>query len=160
MTIAVGDRLPDITFKQLTESGMGDITTADIFAGKKVVVFAVPGAFTPTCSASHLPGFVEHAQAIRDKGVDDIVCTSVNDPFVMRAWGVQAGAEGVVTMLADGSALFAKAVGLDQDRTSGGMGVRSQRYAMIVEDGVVTTLAVEEPGAFDVSSAQSVLKSL
>lgn len=160
MPIAVGDSLPDVTFKRLGEGGMGEVTTSEIFAGKKVVVFAVPGAFTPTCSAKHLPGFIEQAAAFKEKGVDEVVCLSVNDPFVMKVWGEQAGADGTVSMLPDGNATFTKAIGLVLDASGAGLGTRSQRYAMVVEDGVVKTLSVEAQGAFEVSSAEAVLKTL
>lgn len=160
MSIAVGDKLPSITFKRLTDSGMGDQTSQEIFAGKKVVVFAVPGAFTPTCSAKHLPGYIEQAAAMKAKGVDDIVCLSVNDPFVMKTWGEQVGATGTVTMVADGNCEFTKAVGLVMDGRGAGLGDRSQRYAMVVEDGVVSVLSVEQPGSFEVSSAEAILKTL
>jgi len=160
MTIQVGDKIPEVTLAHMTESGPQPITTADIFAGKKVVLFAVPGAFTPTCSAKHLPGFVAHADAIRAKGVDTIACLSVNDAFVMDAWGKDQGVGDKVLMLADGSAAFTKAVDLVLDLTDRGFGVRSDRYAMIVEDGTVTALNREAPGAFEVSSAEAVLERL
>ncbi len=160
MPIAVGDRLPSVTFKRLAENGMEEVTTSDIFDGKKVVMFAVPGAFTPTCSAKHLPGFIEHAADFKAKGVDDIVCIAVNDPFIMKTWGAQSNATGAVTMLPDGNCEFTKAIDLVMDGTGAGLGERSQRYAMIVDDGVVKSLEVEEPGAFDVSSAEAVLKKL
>ena len=147
MAIQVGGKIPDVTLKT---TDMKDVTTADLFSGKKVVLFAVPGAFTPTCSAKHLPGFVHKADEIRARGVDDIVCVSVNDAFVMDAWAKQQGAAGKVTLVADGSGEFAKAMGLDFDASKFGMGVRSQRYAAIVE----------EPMAFEVSSAEAVLAKL
>ena len=159
MTISVGDKLPACTFKHMTESGPADISTDDIFAGKKVVLFALPGAFTPTCSASHLPGYVVNADALFAKGVDTIVCLSVNDAFVMGAWGEQQNADNVL-MLADGSADFTKAAGLELDLTPHGMGVRSDRYAMIVDDGVVSVLNREAPGKFEVSSAEAMLAAL
>lgn len=160
MAIQVGDSVPSITLKHLTADGMQDITTDSLFKGKKTVLFSVPGAFTPTCSAKHLPGFVEQADALKAKGVDEIVCTAVNDPFVMRAWGEKHGAEGKVTMLPDGMALLASALGLTQELAGPQLGVRGQRFALVAEDGVVTHLAVEEGGAFEVSSAEAVLKAL
>lgn len=153
-----GDRLPSVTFQLLEKDGAVNLTTEDIFAGKKVVLFAVPGAFTPTCSQAHLPGFVANADKIADKGVDTIVCLSVNDAFVMSAWGQQQNAEAVM-MLADGGADFTKEIGLHVETGVFG-GVRSRRYAMIVEDGVVTTLNVEEPKQFEVSTAEAVLAAL
>src|SRR5579875_1320502 len=137
---------------------MKDIDTGEFFKGKKVVLFALPGAFTPTCSAKHLPGFVEKAAEIRSKGVDTIACLSVNDAFVMEAWGKQNNADGKVRMLADGNGDFTRAVGLEMDGSGYGLGKRSQRYAMIVDDGVVKMLNVEKPGSFEVSSAEAVLK--
>lgn len=160
MAIKVGDSVPSITLKHLTADGMQDITTDSLFKGKKTVLFSVPGAFTPTCSAKHLPGFVEQADAIRAKGVEEIVCTAVNDPFVMRAWGEKHGVEGKVAMLPDGMALLASALGLTQELAGPQLGVRGQRFALVAEDGVVTHLAVEEGGAFEVSSAEAVLKAL
>ncbi|MEM7209315.1 MAG: peroxiredoxin [Pseudomonadota bacterium] len=159
MTISVGDKLPDCNFSHLTESGPQGLTTAEVFAGKKVVLFAVPGAFTPTCSVSHLPGFVVKADEIFAKGVDTIACLAVNDAFVMGAWGEQQNAENIL-MLADGSAEFTRAVGLELDLTGFGMGVRSDRYAMIVDDGVVSLLNREAPRAFEVSSAEAILAAL
>lgn len=160
MTIQVGDAIPSMTLKRLGPSGMEEITTDAIFKGKKVVMFAVPGAFTPTCSAKHLPGFIEHADAIKAKGVDTIVCMAVNDPFVMKAWGEQAGIGDKVMMLPDGNGALTKALGLEMDGTAYGLGHRSQRFALVVEDGTVTKLAVEPPGAFGVSSAAAVLAEL
>jgi peroxiredoxin len=157
MPIKEGDRIPSVTLKT---TDMKDITTDEIFGGKKVVIFAVPGAFTPTCSEQHLPGYIAHADAIRAKGVDDIVCVSVNDAFVMGAWGKDRGAGDAVTMIADGNGDLAKALGLDFDGSGIGFGVRSQRYAAIVEDGVVTKLAVEAPMKFEVSSAEAILEGL
>lgn len=156
--IKTGDSLPNVTFSLLTEDGASDPTTADLFDGKKVVLFALPGAFTPTCSASHLPGYVVHADAIKAKGVDSIICLSVNDKFVMKAWGDASNAENII-MLADGGAAFSKATGLAMETGDFG-GVRSQRYAMVVDNGVVTTLNVEEAGAFEVSSAEAILETL
>ena len=160
MTIQVGNRIPNETLAQMTDSGPAAITTGEIFSGKKVVVFALPGAFTPTCSAKHLPGFVQHADAIRAKGVDAIACLSVNDAFVMGAWGKDQGVGDKVLMLADGSGKLTKAMGLELDLIERGLGLRSDRYAMIVEDGVVTLLNREAPGAFEVSSAETILAAL
>lgn len=160
MTITVGDKLPSATMTTMTADGPGPVSTDDFFAGKKVVLFAVPGAFTPTCSAKHLPGFIEQADEILGKGVDAIACMSVNDVFVMHAWGKDAGVADKVVMLADGNGDFTKAIGLEMDGTGFGMGIRSQRFAMIVEDGVVTELNVEDPGAFQVSTANHILGQL
>ena len=160
MTIAVGDKIPSAKLKTMTAEGPKDVSTDDIFAGKKVVMFAVPGAFTPTCSAKHLPGFVEKAAQLKAKGVDTIACLSVNDAFVMGAWGKAQSTDGKVLMLADGSAAFTKQLGLDLDLSGPGMGVRSKRYAMIVDNGVVKKLNVEAPGAFEVSSADAILGAL
>jgi len=160
MKIKVGDTLPSMKLMMATSEGPKEVSTDDIFKGKKVVLFAVPGAFTPTCSAKHLPGFVQHADAIKAKGVDTVACISVNDAFVMGAWGKDQGTEGKVTMLADGAATFAKAVGLELDLNARGMGWRSQRYALVAEDGKVTHLAIEPPGKFDVSNAESILGAL
>lgn len=156
MTIAVGDRLPDVKLVKATAEGPEQVQSADYFAGKTVALFAVPGAFTPTCSAKHLPGFVEKADELKAKGVDEIVATSVNDAFVMGAWKDSAGSDDI-TMLADGNGEFAKETGLDADFTGFGMGHRSQRYSMLVEDGVVKQLNVEAPGDFSVSSAEHML---
>jgi peroxiredoxin len=160
MAIKVGDKLPEVELQVAKPGGIEQINTRDIFAGKKVVLFAVPGAFTPTCSAKHLPGFVEKADAILAKGVDAIVCLSVNDAFVMQAWGKDRGAGDKVLMLADGSAQLTKALGLEMDGSKFGMGVRSQRYAAIVEDGVVKKLHVEAPMKLEVSSAEAILADL
>lgn len=161
MAINVGDKVPAATLMQKTADGIEPVATEDYFAGKKVVLFSVPGAFTPTCSAKHLPGFVNNADALKGKGVDSIACVSVNDAFVMDAWGKDQQVGGKVDMLADGSAMFAKAMGLELDLTERGLGVRGQRYAMVVEDGVVKELFVEPtPGDFEVSSAEHVLGSL
>ena len=161
MAIKAGDTLPfDIKLKEMGEKGPQDVSVGDLFKGKKVVLFAVPGAFTPTCSMKHLPGFVQNAAAIRAKGVDSIICLSVNDAFVMGAWGKEQKAGDKVMMLGDGGAEFTNAMGLSMDLTKNGMGVRSQRYAMIVQDGVIKDLFVEKPGAFEVSSAENVLKHL
>jgi len=160
MTIKVGDQIPSIKLMMGTPEGPKETSTDEIFKGRKVVLFAVPGAFTPTCSAKHLPGFVQNAAALKAKGVDTVACISVNDAFVMGAWGKDQGTEGKVTMLADGSAAFAKALGLELDLVARGMGVRSQRYALIAQDGKVTHLAVEAPGGFEVSKAESILANL
>ena len=160
MTISTGDRLPDATFTVMTSDGPTKMTTSDVFAGKTVALFAVPGAFTPTCSAKHLPGYVEKAADFRAKGVDAIACTSVNDVFVMGAWGKDQGVGDDVIMLADGNGDFAEATGLVMDGSGFGMGKRSKRYSMIVKDGVVTELNIEEPGDFKVSSADFMLGQL
>jgi glutaredoxin/glutathione-dependent peroxiredoxin len=160
MTIKVGDTIPSMKLMTPTADGPKEIATDDIFKGKKVVLFAVPGAFTPTCSAKHLPGFIHEAEAIKAKGVDTIVCLAVNDVFVMGAWAKDQGASGKVLMLADGSAAFTKALGLELDLVARGLGVRSQRFALIAEDGKVTHLAVEAPGGFDVSRAEAILEAL
>jgi peroxiredoxin len=160
MTIKVGDTLPEATFMTMTADGPSPITTDDVFKGKKVALFAVPGAFTPTCSARHLPGFKDHAGAFKDKGVDVIACVSVNDVFVMGAWGKAQEVGDAVMMLADGNGAFTTALGLELDGSKFGMGKRSQRYSMIVTDGVVETLNVEEGGEFKVSSADYMLAQL
>jgi peroxiredoxin len=160
MAIAVGEKIPSAKLKTMTAEGPKDISTDDIFNGKKVVLFAVPGAFTPTCSAKHLPGFVEKAAEIKGKGVYTIACLAVNDAFVMGAWGKAQNTGDKVLMLADGAAAFTKQLGLDLDLTGPGMGVRSKRYAMVVDNGTVKALQVEAPGAFEVSSADAILKAL
>jgi peroxiredoxin len=160
MTIKVGDKLPSVTLKYMNKDGMQTATTDDLFKGKKAILFGLPGAFTPTCSAKHLPGFVTHADELKKKGVDVIACLSVNDAFVMDAWGKAQTAGEKVLMLADGNADFAKAVGLTMDGTGYGMGLRTSRWAMVLEDGKVKTLNVEAPGAFEVSSAEAVMKAL
>jgi peroxiredoxin len=161
MAIKVGDRLPSATFMTMTADGPKPQTTDEIFKGKKVVLFAVPGAFTPTCHKNHLPGFLTNADAIKGKGIDTIAVTGVNDVFVMDAWKKNTAAEGKIEFLADGSAAFAKAIGLSVDLGERGLGTRSQRYAMVVEDGVIKTLNVEEaPGKADVSGAENLLKGL
>ncbi|MFP6806275.1 MAG: peroxiredoxin [Pseudomonadales bacterium] len=159
MSISIGDNVPEATMKIMGEKGPQDITTADIFSGKKVVLFALPGAFTPTCSAAHLPGFVVNADKIKEKGVDSIVCLSVNDAFVMNAWGKDKNAEELM-MVADGNGDFTKAMGLEMDGSAFGLGSRSQRYAMIVEDGKITALNVEQGPTFEVSSADAILEAL
>jgi len=157
----VGDKVPSATLYELGSEGPKPVKTDELFApGKKVVAFALPGAFTPTCSAKHVPGFVADADKFKAKGVDTVACISVNDAFVMGEWGKNQKADGKVKMLADGSAEFSKAMDLVMDLTSRGMGVRSQRYAMIVDNGVIKGLFVEKPGAFEVSSAENVLKHL
>lgn len=160
MTIKVGDKLPAGTFKQMTKDGPTNLTTDQLFKGKTVVLFSVPGAFTPTCDAKHLPGFVEQAAAIKAKGVDTIACTAVNDVFVMNAWGKAGNAGDRVLMLADGNGDYARALGLELDASGFGMGKRGKRFALIAKDGVVTHLNVEAPGEFKVSSAEYVLGQL
>ncbi len=160
MTIATGDKLPEATLVEMTENGPKPRTTAEIFGGRKVALFSVPGAFTPTCSAKHLPGFIANADAFAAKGVDEIVCMAVNDAFVMGAWGKAQNADGKVSMLADGNGDFVKALGLEMDGTAFGMGLRGQRFSMIVEDGTVTSLNIEGPGEFHVSSAEYMLDQL
>ena len=161
MTIKVGDKIPSsITLKFMSPEGVKEVTTDDFFRSKKVALFGLPGAFTPTCSARHLPGYVDRAPELKAKGVNEIACISVNDAFVMGAWGKEHKAEGKVTMLADGSGDFARAIGLELDLTKNGMGKRSQRYSMVVDNGVVKALNVEKPGQFEVSSAEAMLKAL
>jgi len=161
MAVKVGDALPaDVKLKEMSDGAPKDVTVGELFKGKKVVLFAVPGAFTPTCSMKHLPGFVEQAQAIRQKGVDEIVCLSVNDAFVMGAWGDQQKAQGKVRMVADGNGELTRALGLEIDASGFGMGARSRRYAMIVDDGKVKELLVEPGGGLNVSSAESVISKL
>lgn len=160
MTIKVGEKLPNATFRVMTDEGPKPKTTDEVFKGKKVVLFAVPGAFTPTCSKNHLPGFVANAAAIKAKGIDAIAVTGVNDAFVMDAWKKSAGSDDI-EFLADGSADFAKAVGLELDAGAMGLGTRSKRYCMVVDDGVVKSLAIEDsPGKADASGAEALLKSL
>ena len=160
MTIATGDKLPEATLVKVTDNGPEQVNAADYFKGRKVALFSVPGAFTPTCSAKHLPGYVEKAAELKARGIDEIACTAVNDAFVMGAWGKSANADGKVSMLADGNGDFVKALGLDADFNKFGMGQRGQRFSMIVNDGVVEQLNVEEPGAFNVSSAEYMLERL
>ncbi|AXS39496.1 peroxiredoxin [Breoghania sp. L-A4] len=158
MTIQVGDRLPDATFKITTADGPAETTTQEVFGGKKAILFAVPGAFTPTCHKNHLPGFLENLDTFKGKGIDTIAVVSVNDVFVMDAWAEATGGKGKLVFLADGSAEFTKAVGLELDATAGGLGIRSKRYAMVVEDGVVKALNVEDqPGQAVASSAAALL---
>lgn len=159
MTIKEGDKLPEATVHIMKDGRPTPVSTSELFAGKKVVLFAVPGAYTPTCSQAHLPGFVVNADAIKAKGVDSIVCMAVNDAFVMDSWGKDHNAEQLV-MVGDGNGEFTKALGLEMDGSGFGLGTRSQRFAMVVEDGVVTKLAVEEPGKFEVSKAEAVLEGL
>ena len=159
-TIKVGDTIPAMKLMTPTEGGPKEIATDELFKGKKVVMFAVPGAFTPTCSAKHLPGFVENVAAFHAKGVETIVCMAVNDPFVMGAWAKDQNVGSEIVMLADGSGAFTKALGLELDLVVRGLGVRSQRFALVAEDGKVTHLAIEQPGGFDVSRAEAVLEAL
>ena len=161
MTIKVGDKLPETTFRVMTADGPAPRTTAEVFNGRKVVLFAVPGAFTPTCSNNHLPGFLAKLDEIKAKGVDHVAVTAVNDVFVMNAWAKASEGEGKIEFLADGSADLAKAIGLELDATAGGLGVRSKRYAMIVNDGTVEWLAVEDaPGKADATGADAVIAQL
>lgn len=160
MTINVGDRIPSATLKQMTKDGPANVTTDQLFAGKKVVLFSVPGAFTPTCHAKHLPGFVEKFDALKAKGVDTVACLAVNDVFVMDAWGKASGVGERIVMLADGNAEFTKALGLELDASGFGMGTRGKRFAMVVQDGVVKHLNVESAGEFRVSAADYVLGQL
>ena len=159
MTIQTGDKLPDVPLTIATSEGPRPTTTGEYFGGKKVALFAVPGAYTPTCSARHLPSFIEKAGELKSKGVDEIACTAVNDAFVMSAWARESGAEDI-TMLSDGNGQFAQAIGLTMDAAKFGMGTRSQRYSMIVNDGVVEQLNVEEPGAYRVSGAETLIEQL
>jgi glutaredoxin/glutathione-dependent peroxiredoxin len=167
MTIKPGDKLPDATLSEFYDVegngcslGPNAFKVADLVKGKKIVIFGLPGAFTPTCSAKHVPSYLENYDKLSAKGVDEIWCVSVNDAFVMGSWGREQKAAGKVRMMADGSAEFSKACGLTQDLTARGMGIRSQRYAMLVEDGVVKSVSIEEPGKYEVSSAEAVLKAL
>jgi peroxiredoxin len=160
MAIKVGDKVPSVTLRYLTPEGPKGVSSEEFFGGKKVVLFGLPGAFTRTCSERHLPSYVTHAAELKAKGVDAIACLAVNDPFVMGAWGKQHQADDKVVMLGDGSGDFTRAIGLELDRIKEGMGIRSQRYSMLVEDGVVKALHVEQPGQFDVSSAETMLKAL
>ena len=158
--IKIGDEIPHAKLVAATPDGPKEITTEALFKGKKVVLFAVPGAFTPTCSAKHLPGFVQNVDALRAKGVDQIACLAVNDPFVMGAWARDQEVGDRILMLSDGMASFTKMLGLELDLSARGLGLRSQRYAMIVDDGTVSTLNVEKPGGFEVSRAEAVLEAL
>jgi peroxiredoxin len=160
MAIREGDRLPEATFEMMTPEGKKQMTTADVFAGRRVVLFAVPGAFTSTCSNMHLPGYLQQIEALKAKGADAVICTAVNDASVMRAWEKQTGAEGKIMFLADGNADFARKLGLDIDLSRSGMGLRSRRYSMIVEDGVVRRLNVEEKPGVNVSGVETMLAQL
>ena len=160
MTIKVGDKLPSVEFNVMTSDGQQKLSTDVVFAGRKVVLFAVPGAFTPTCSNTHMPGFLEQLETIKAKGVDTIACTSVNDVHVMAAWAKQSGAEGRIMMLADGNGTFAKACGLDKNLEVAGMGHRSSRYSMIVDNSIVTALNVEDKSGVNVSGAETILEQL
>jgi len=160
MTIKVGDKLPSVTLTILGDSGPQPVSIDDLCSGKKVVLFAVPGAFTPTCSMQHVPGFVDKASAFKDKNIDTVACISVNDPFVMGAWGKDRSVGDSVMMLAYGNGEFTAAIGLEMDGSGFGLGTRSQRYAMVIDDGVVTLLNVESGPGLDVSSAESILASL
>ena len=160
MTIKLGDQVPAGEFHVMTEDGVGKINTDELFGGKRVVVFSVPGAFTPTCSQAHLPGFVTKAEDIKQKGIDTIACLSVNDAWVMDAWGQHQNVGDDILMLGDGNADFSSALGLTFDGSTFGMGARGQRFAMIVDDGTVAHLAIEAPGQFEVSSAQAILTVL
>ena len=158
--IKVGDAIPDMKLTIATAEGPKEMSTDDLFAGKKVVLFAVPGAFTPTCSVRHLPGYLQNIDAMQAKGVDTVICMAVNDGFVMGAWAKDQGVDGKIVMVADGSGAFTKALGLELDLVARGLGMRSQRFAMVVQDKVVASLAVEPPGGFEVSKAESVLAAL
>lgn len=161
MPIAPGDRLPDVTFRILSETGPKPVSTADVFAGKTMVLFGVPGAFTPTCHKTHLPGFMKEAEAFKAKGVSGIAVVAVNDPFVMATWARETGGEGVLTFLSDGNAEFAKATGLDVDLSGAGLGIRNRRFSMLVEDGVVKKINIEEaPGKAELSSAETLICQL
>ncbi len=160
MTISIGDKIPSVDLNIMTGDGPGGISTDDLFAGKTVAMFGLPGAFTRTCSARHLPGFVDNSEALRAKGIDDIVCISVNDPFVMDAWAKAQDVGDTVLMVADGSAKFAKAAGLDADMSAKGFGVRCRRFSMVVVDGTVKSLNIDEPGSFEVTSAEVMLGEL
>jgi len=160
MSTQVGDKMPAGSFGVMTSDGPGSISTDELFAGKKVVLFAVPGAFTPTCSAKHLPGFVQNVAALKSRGVDTIACLSVNDLFVMDAWGKDQGVGDAVVMLADGNGDYTKALGLELDASGFGMGQRAKRFAMVIDDGVVSQLHVEAPGEFKVSAAEFILENL
>jgi len=160
MTIKVGDQMPKGQFTRMGANGPEPVSTDDFFRGKKVALFSVPGAFTPTCSAKHLPGFVNNAAALKEKGVDTVACMAVNDVFVMKAWGESSKAGGKVDMLADGNGEYARALGLELDASKFGMGTRSKRFSAIIDDGVVQALNIEPPGEFGISSAESMLKQL
>ncbi len=158
--VKIGDNIPDAKLVIGSADGLAAASAADLFAGKKVVLFALPGAFTPTCSAKHVPGFLEHFEAFKAKGIDQLICLSVNDGFVMAAWAKDQGTGGKITMVGDGNIEFTKAMGLEIDASRGGMGVRSRRYGLYAEDGVIKVLNVEEPGQFEVSSAEAMLNAI
>ena len=160
MTIKVGDKIPSISVRMMKDGNNTQVATDELFAGKKVALFAVPGAFTPTCSAKHLPSFLDNADALKKKGVDVIMGISVNDPFVMRAWGENANVGDKITLLSDGNGDFAKALGVDADMSKNGMGTRSRRYSMLIDNGVVKVLNLEEPGAFAVSGGDHMLTQI
>ncbi len=160
MTIKVGDKVPSMTLKRLGPNGLEDVDTGALFGGRKVVLFSVPGAYTPTCSAEHLPGYVARADEIKAKGVDDIVCLSVNDPWVMKAWGEEHGVRGKVTMLPDGNGAFTKALGIEADLSGANLGIRGKRCSMIVEDGVVKSIDIEPDKGVSVSGADACLVKL
>ena len=157
MTIQVGDKFPSVTLKHLTSNGMQEVNTDDLLKGKKAVLFAVPGAFTPTCSAKHLPGFVQRADEFKAKGYE-VICMAVNDPFVMEAWGQSANVGDKILMLPDGNGTLTRELGLEMDATGHSLGKRSKRFAMVIDDGVVKAVNVEAPGAFEVSSADAILR--
>ncbi|HEY3777469.1 MAG TPA: peroxiredoxin [Rhizomicrobium sp.] len=160
MTIKIGDRVPSATLMEMKDGKPQPVSTDEIFRGRKIALFALPGAFTPTCSAKHLPGYVQNAENLKGKGIDAIACVSVNDAFVMGAWGEHQGAGGKVMMLADGNGDFTRALGLEMDATKYGMGKRSQRFSMLVDNGVVKQLNIEDPGAYSVSSAEHLLQQV
>ena len=160
MTLSIGDKIPSVDLNIMTEDGPGGISTDDLFAGKTVAMFGLPGAFTRTCSARHLPSFVDNSEALKAKGIDDIVCISVNDPFVMDAWAKAQNVGDKVLLVADGSAKFARAAGLDTDMSAKGFGVRCRRFSMVVEDGTVKSLNIDEPGSFEITSAEIMLSQL
>ena len=160
MTISAGEKMPSGAFGTMTDAGPGAISTDELFAGKKVILVSVPGAFTPTCSMNHLPGYVDHIDALKAKDVDTVACMAVNDVFVMDAWGKDRGVGGNVLMLADGNGEYAQALGHEMDASAFGMGMRGQRFAIIVDDGVATHVAIEAPGQFEVSKAEAVLEAL
>lgn len=161
MSIAVGEKLPEATFRVMTADGPAEKTVADVFGGKKVAAFAVPGAYTPTCHAKHVPGFLDNLDALKARGVDDVVCIAVNDPFVLGKWATDTGADGKITFLSDGNGEFTRAIGLELDGSAVGLGMRSKRYALLADDGVVSVLNIEDvPSTADTSSAEALLKSL
>jgi len=158
MTIKNGDKIPSVIIKNLTSNGLQDLSTDVVFSGKKVVMFAVPGAYTPTCSAKHLPSYVQYLKDFKDQGIE-VACLSVNDPFVMKSWQEAHKADEII-MLADGNATFTKALGLEMDGTGYGLGIRAQRFALYAENGIIKSLAVEKPGAYEVSSAEAMIKAV